>query len=336
MSHIRPHAIPVALVGTLLAASFLQAEPWKHITEADGLPIQMVQFMERHGEDVWVGTLDGLVMFRGGTPRKIVTGQAAWDVLPIGQDRYWIGAQQGALLMEGPKMTSSLKDYSVGSLEAFGDKAVWACAQQGDRILLMEHRDGVWKPVPRFKGRDVSGLFKTRGGVLWAVLEADGVVEADPAKEAAQWAHHLKGINVRSFCEDAEGRIWCGAWSKGVMVFEKGQWTRNLEREGAAVTTIKQDGDGHIWAATNANGLWQFDGAQWKSHLRGEGTINFLEVSANGRVFVSSQSVRSLRAWTGKAWDAVLEAPGMFRAVIDGPGGKLWAGNTISGLYVQP
>jgi hypothetical protein len=120
------------------------------------------------------------------------------------------------------------------------------------------------------------------------------------------------------------------------LVFEKEQWTRNLEKEGAAITTIKQDGSGHIWAATNANGLWEFDGTQWKSHLRDEGTVNFLEVTANGRVFVSSQSVRSLRVWTGKAWDAILDAPGMFRGVIEGPGGKLWAGNTISGLYVQP
>lgn len=331
-----PVRLPAALACCLLAAPILHAGTWKHITEADGLPVLMVQYMERHGDAVWVGTLDGLVRFRGGKPTKMIERQAAWHVLPIGQDRYWVGTQRGALMLDGQKTTPSLKGYSVGSLETFGDNAIWACAERAQAIALMEHRDGAWKPVPRFKRRNVSDLFKTRSGVVWALVEADGIVAADPTKAPKQWLHHLKGINVRAFCEDAQGRIWCGTWAKGIMVFKDGKWKRHLTKEEAAITTIRQDAKGHLWAATNANGLWQYDGAKWKNHLRDEGTINFLEVPADGRVYISSQSAPALRVWTGKAWDTVLDAPGMFRAVIAGPQGKLWAGNTLSGLYVQP
>ena len=109
-----------------------------------------------------------------------------------------------------------------------------------------------------------------------------------------------------------------------------------MEKEDAAVTTIREDARGHIWAATNANGLWQFDGDNWTNHLREEGTINVLEVPEDGRVYVSSQSVCELRVWTGEEWRTLLEAPAMFRAVINGPGGEIWAGNTLTGLYVQP
>jgi ligand-binding sensor domain-containing protein len=336
MTKPRPIRTAVLLAFCSLAAPLLRAEPWKHVTEVDGITMLMIQFIERHGDDVWVGALDGLAVFRGGKPRKMVTGQATWDVLPVGHDRYWVGTQLGAVLLEGEKATPSLKEYSVGSLETFGDKALWAAAGKAEKITLMEYREAAWKPVPRFKGRNVSGLFRTRSGALWVMLEADGIVAAAPAKDPGEWEHHLKGLNVKSFCEDAGGRIWCGAWAKGILVFEGGTWKRHLDKEEAAITAIKQDGKGHLWAATNASGLWQYDGAQWTNHLRAEGTINFLEVPADGRVYVSSQSAPALRFWTGKAWETVLEAPGMFRTVINGPGGKLWAGNTISGLYVQP
>jgi len=327
---------PSLLILSLLFTSFLRAEPWEHITEADGVPVMMVQYLERHGDEVWVGALDGLAVFRRGEPKKMISGQAVWDVLPIGKGRYWVGTQKGALLLEGGKATPSLEGFSVGSLETFGDRAIWACAERNQTIAVMEHRDGVWKPVPRLKGRSVSDLFKTGRGAVWALVEADGIVATDPAKEPKDWPHHLKGRNVRSFCEDSKGRIWCGTWAKGIMVFEDGTWDRHLRKEEAAITTIRQDRKGHIWAATNANGLWEFDGTKWKNHLRDEGTINFLEVPADGRVYISSQSTPALRAWTGRAWDTLLDIPGQFRAVIQAPKGKLWAGNTITGLYVQP
>ena len=337
MNHTRTKPIPLAnSLALCLLASILHAEPWKHITEADGVPVLMVQHLERHGKEIWVGTLDGLIVYRGGKPEKMVSGQAVWDVLPVDKDRYWVGTQNGALLLEGGKTTPSLEGYSVGSLEKLGDKAIWACAEKAQNITLMEYREGSWKRVTRLKGRNVSDLFRTRSGAVWTLVEADGIVAADPSEEPKKWPHHLGGRNVRSFCEDTKGRIWCGTWAKGIMAFEDGKWKRHLGKEEVAFTTIKQDGKGHIWAATNANGLWEFDGAKWKKHLREEGTINFLEVPADGHVYVSSQSAPALRTWTGKAWKTILDAPGQFRAVIHAPRGKLWAGNTIAGLYVQP
>ncbi|MDP6355384.1 MAG: two-component regulator propeller domain-containing protein [Planctomycetota bacterium] len=333
---------------TLILAPILQAEPWKHITEADGLPTMMVQFMERHGDDIWVGTLQGLAVFRGGRGFKVLAGKATWDIQPLGKGRYWVGTMRGLMLLGGDRkqpgtdsawkvgdLHPSFKGYSVGSLESLGEKSLLACAERRNAIALIQYKDGDWKAISRFKRRSVSDLFKTRRGKVWAIIESDGIVAADPAKDSKEWAHHLKGRSVRSFCEDKEGRIWCGTFSKGIMELTDGKWKRHLPREESAITTIKQDSKGHLWAATNANGLWQYDGGKWKNHLRDEGTINFLE-SAGGSVYISSQSAPPLRAWDGKKWQTILDIPGQFRAVVLGPGGKLWAGNTITGLYVQP
>jgi ligand-binding sensor domain-containing protein len=327
----------LGLAAGLLASADLQAAPWRHLTEVDGLPGQQVQFVERHGDAVWAGTLDGLVAFRRGQPATVVTGEAVWDIEPMQEGRYWIGTGSGILLLEGATTSRSLEGYSVGRLARFGADCCWAIADREDQTQLLEHCDGEWRPVPRFAKQQVTDMFPARDGMMvWVLLETDGLLAADPAAEPERWAHHLEGVRVPSFCEDTKGRIWCGTWGRGVMRLEGETWTHELEEEDAAVTTIKEDGRGHIWAATNANGLWEYDGERWTNHLREEGTINVLQVPSDGRVYVSSQSVCSLRVWTGEKWETLVEAPSVFRAVTVGPAGKLWAGNTLTGLYVQP
>jgi hypothetical protein len=46
--------------------------------------------------------------------------------------------------------------------------------------------------------------------------------------------------------------------------------------------------------------------------------------------------VCSLRRWSGKAWETVLDVPTMFIGVATDAKGKLWAGNILDGVYVEP
>ena len=68
----------------------------------------------------------------------------------------------------------------------------------------------------------------------------------------------------------------------------------------------------------------------------GNRSDHVVEESVGGNIYISSQSAPALRTWTGKKWQTILDIPGQFRAVVKGPAGKLWAGNTITGLYLQP
>jgi len=327
--------VVATLIGCALLSGGADGAEWKHITAAAGLPGARVQFVQRDGDAVWVGTLDGLAMFRGGKASTVVTGEAVWDMLPMGGKRYWLGTGNGILLLEGTKTARSLAGYSVGRLARFGEDGAWAVADRADRTELFEYVDGEWRPAEHFAREVVTDLFQTRDGKVWALLEANGLVAADPGVPPAQWQRHLEGINVASFCEDTRGRIWCGTWGRGIRAYDGEKWERVLKKEDATITTIREDGNGHIWAATNAHGLWEFDGTQWHNHLRKEGSINVLEAPGDGRIYVSSQSVCDLRVWTGKEWRTLLEAPAMFRDVVVGPGDRLWAGNTVTGLYVQ-
>ncbi len=312
------------------------AAPWARITKADGLPSDEVQFVRRDGDTVWVGSLGGLTAFRAGAPQTLIKGEAVWDLLPVGKGSYWVGTARGILRLDGTTSARRLTGYSVGRLAPFGAKTAWAVADREDRTELLEEADGKWHPAPHFPGKTVADLFVARNGTVWVVMEADGVVAADPTAPPAKWAAHLGGIKVTSFCEDKDGRIWCGTWGRGVMRYDGQAWQAMLEKEEAPITTLKQDGAGHLWAATNANGLWQYDGTKWTNHLRADGSINLLEVPADGRVYLSCQTVGDLRLWTGTAWATVVPAPAMFRALAAGPDGKLWAGHTLTGLYRQP
>lgn len=320
----------------VMAVNSLQAASWKHLTEDQGLPAMQIQFVKMQGAEVWAGTLKGLVVIRKGKPETVLAGEPVWDVLTGADGTLWIGTENGVVRQKKTGSERSLQGESIGRMVAFGTNAVWALCTKRDRSRLMEYSDGKWQPVKRFEKEKPRELYVTRTGVVWVLLEANGILAADPRQAPEQWTHHQTGVNMTAFFEDKQGRLWCGTWDRGVMVFEKGVWTRLLADEDAVVTAIRQDGKGQMWMATNAHGLWQYDGANWVNHLNQEGTINLLETTSDGKVFVSSQFECSLRQWTGSDWEKVVDVPTMFMAVVSDARGKIWAGNILDGIYVSP
>jgi ligand-binding sensor domain-containing protein len=300
------------------------------------LPGTEIQFLKSDGHSLWVGTLGGLAVLREGAAETIVKDEAVWDMETMPDGSAWVGTDKGILRLDGNTPARSLSGASVGRLVRFGHDSCWAIADRGDVSQLLELKDGKWTPAPYFIGKAVADLFPTGSGTVWVILDTNGIVAANPEQESDLWIHHLEGINIRAFHKDSRGRVWCGTWGRGIMVLEGGKWTRHMAGETAVFTAIEEDGNGHIWAATNANGLWQFNGERWINHLRDEGVINVLQAPGDGNVYISSQSNPALRVWTGAAWKTVADAPTMFRTVMLGPDGKLWAGNTLDGLYRQP
>ncbi len=320
----------------VMAANVLQAASWRHLTEDQGLPAREIQFIKMLGAEVWVGTLKGLTAFRKDKPETVLAGEPVWDVLTDADGYLWIGTEKGIIRQKGAASERSLQGESIGRIVAFGPHTVWALCKKSDQSRLMEYSDGKWRPVKRFEKEKPRELFVTRTGVVWVLLEANGMLAADPGQAPDQWKHHQMGVNMTAFCEDKQGQIWCGTWDRGIMVLEKGEWKRLLTEEDAVITAIRQDRKGQMWAATNAHGLWQYDGANWVNHLNEEGTINLLESTSDGRVFVSSQSECSLREWTGSGWNKVVDVPTMFIAVRVDAKGRIWAGNILDGVYVSP
>lgn len=330
----------LAAIVLLLATAATRAADWVHQTTKEGLPANEVQFLKQDDSgDLWIGTLGGLAVWRDNKLTIMLKGDEVWDLARIAPGRYLVGTGNGIVLLEGTKATRSLTGATVGSIQPFGDKGWWAVSKNRgtERNELVEYVDGKWQAVAAFAKQKVVDLYRAADGALWVALDGDGIVAVSPGAGADKEVHHLRGFNVTAFQQDAQQRIWCGTWGRGVMVLEKGEWKRMLENEKAVIFGVRADGKGGVWVATNAHGLWQYDGAKWTNHLEDEGPVNLLETTSDGKVWISTQTAGGLRFWDGKAWQSSgIDTPLPFRCLLEARDHHLWAGNVLDGVYHQP
>jgi ligand-binding sensor domain-containing protein len=329
------NALLAMVFACLWSVGALAAEPWRQLTTADGLPGEEIQFLrEDDAGAVWVGTLSGLGVWRDGKFTSVVARGEFWDLLPVGNGRYWAGTANGVLWLDGEKQTASLTGNTVAPILRVGEGKIWALSKNraSERNSLMEMTGGEWKPVSQFEKQQVVDLLQTKDGAVWVAVDGNGVFVVGPAGVT----HHLGGLNVTAMREDSRGRVWCGLWGKGVAVWEQGSWTRHLPKEKSVILSIREDSKGQIWVATNANGLWRFAEEKWTNDLAAEGSINLLETTSDGRVWISSQSVGGLRYWDGTKWQVSLDRPLPMRCLLETKTKQLWAGGILDGVYRKP
>ena len=310
---------------------------WTRMTTDDGLPGNDVQFLRQRPDGaIWIGTLSGLGLCRGGKCEILVKESKVWDVLPAGEGRYWVGTGQGVLLLGGKQDEPALKQYSVAPLIAVGDGKVWAIAKEaaGQGSMVVAFDGEKWAPVEALRGEDVEDMFRTGNGDVWVTVEGNGILQVSPGTPA-EAVRHLAGRNVTAFQEDGKGRVWCGTWGSGVYVRGDGQWTRHLAKQRAAVLDIDEDSGGGIWVATNANGLWRQEGDDWVNDLKAEGSVNLMEPTSDARVWISNQAKGGLRCWDGKRWHTALPGPLPMRCILETEGGDLWVGGVMDGVHIM-
>jgi len=328
----------IGLAAVVAALHARAADPWQHVTKPL-LPNDEIQ-MIKNGTDkgvVWIGTSGGLSRIEGGVIRLLKESKdlKVWDVTKRPEGGMWIGHGGGALLVDSNRTVRALNGYSVPSIQAVGSK-LWAIAkdESKDRNIVMEANGEEWAPVPSLKDRRVLDLVQDSKGAFWLVLDGDGVIEIDPKQGMKDFPQFLSRMNVTSILTDSQGRTWCGLMSGGVMVREKNQWKRQLDRENKEVLSLIEDGAGKIWAATSGNGVWVFDGTNWKGMLQSEGAINVIKMTSDKRVWVCGQKSGGLQYWNGAEWKASLETPCALRCLVELPGGVLMAGSVLDGVYV--
>jgi ligand-binding sensor domain-containing protein len=328
----------------LLLGSAFGGDSWKHITAETepGLAGNEIQFIKNGTKGrMWVGTLSGLSYAEKGKftaimdPKKPdkVLKLSAWAVLR-NDGVYWVGHGNGVAKITGDGVEHSLTGNTVAPL-FMHDGSLWALAKdRGSEIAaLYSLEDGQWKKVDDPAGRNIVDLYLC-GDTAWLVVDGDGVIQLPLGESLEKAPHHLRAKNVTYVMEDGKGRVWCGLWGSGLMVFEDGKWERHLGREDSAILRVVEDKDGRIWAATSANGLWRYDGQQWTNDLADEGSISLLSPTSDGRVWVSSQMVGGLRYWDGGKYVVSLASPLPIRCVSEDDKGNIWAGGVLDGVHI--
>ncbi len=356
----------LAVIGFACLGAGLARADWKNLSEQDNkaLPGDQIQFIKASGDVVWIGGMEGLTRYKDGTftavtetVEKKKRGEVetierpvrakAWDILGLGGDRWLLGHSGGVSLVHGTAFqTHELQGYTAAPVAKGRSGIIWTLAKKEENkkqiTNIMERgQDGAWTVVEYFKRdkdsdkkRIVEDLYVDAHGQFWVTISGNGVINADPTEKPENWEHYLKGYNVTTVGEDAQGRVWCGMWERGVAMLENGSMRRHLSGEDMVPLTIVGTNES-VWVATNDRGCFQKVGDEWKQHFADEGAVNLLEATRDGCVWISSQKKGGLKVWAGEEWKVALPGPFPIRAVTLANDGTLWAGGILDGLHIR-
>lgn len=347
-----------------IGAGFARAE-WKNLTEQENeaLPGDQIQLIKEIDGVVWIGGMEGLTRYKDGeftavteTVEKKKRGEVeeierpissqAWDVHKVGENSLLLGHSKGVTLLEGAAIKNhEMKGYTASPVVQGHNGVVWTLAKKEENKqqvtnIMQRGEGGKWTVIEYFKKdkdsdkkRIVEDLYADSSGQFWVTISGNGVINADPAKKPEKWEHYLKGYNVTTVGEDAQGRVWCGLWERGVAMLQNGSMRRHLSDEDMIPLTIVGTEES-VWVATNDRGCFQKVGDEWKQHFADEGAVNLLETTSDGRVWVSSQKKGGLKVWTGEEWKVALPGPSPIRAVTLTSDNTIWAGGILDGLHI--
>ena len=332
------------------------AEPWKPIAvaSAPNLLADEIQFVSpaRDGS-LFIGTLKGVARLRGESLEKVLDAVGdpkspqppkAWSIHEAADGTLLVGHERGVVRVKGADRKESLTSLQVAPIIEVKPGVIWAIGKQGaskdSGLYRLEGEE--WKRVPGSEAHRIEDMTLASDGHVWVIVEGNGVLEVDPAKEFSAAVHHLQGITVTTVHDlpGADGgsrRIWAGTWSRGVAAWDGKEWQRHLDKlKESSVLQIARDAAGHIWVATSASGAFHApaDLSQWKQELADDGSINLLVADASGNVWVSGQQTGGLRRYDGSQWVTSLDSPLPIQCLTQSPDGRLVAGGVLDGLHV--
>ena len=309
------------------------------------------------GEDVWVGTAQGLVRLHGGHETLYTTKQGLADniVLSLGRGRdgiIWAGTRNGFSRLRNGAFESygyrdGLSQNAVFAIREDREGSLWVATKNG----LNQFLDGAAARYSTNEGlpSDSMGpVFTDHNGVLWAGTLDAGLARFDGLRFRS--VPSLSAGKITTLAETGDGSLWAGT-DQGLKRLEGGrvQATYGMEQglPSPLVQTLFRDHTGNLWVGTRkgpavlANGRF--------SSVRGMGPELSAPISAigetrdgamlfaveHGSVFTlrDDGSLRRIEAALGP--DAPILMPSRFQdvnAIYTDADGVVWMGMQGAGL----
>ncbi|MFQ5618247.1 MAG: two-component regulator propeller domain-containing protein [Rhodospirillales bacterium] len=207
---------------------------WKTYFPMHGLADYWVYSFAFQGDDVWIGTWNGVNKFEPATQTFTTFREELVNIWVYGididaQGRIWFGTEGGVSMLDGERWTSWTHDDGLGASNL--------------RALPESPNTGLGTR----KRHDLSVFVGTR--------------------------ESYNPNYVFATKTDSLGRgVWFGTWGGGVSLFDGGEtWTTYTDADGLAgniVYSIAQEPGGILWFGTN-HGVSRFDGKTWTNFRHG-------------------------------------------------------------------
>jgi signal transduction histidine kinase/ligand-binding sensor domain-containing protein len=262
-------------VGTIRGIVHVHGGRTDVFSQSDGLSGDSTSgFFEDREGTIWVNTINGLDRFREfpvvtysvnqgfSNPSGAFLGArdgSIWFATSDGLSRLDHG--QIAMYRErgGPAMTggrtiagSGLPDHGLASLFEDSRGRIWVSSFTG--VGYLENDRYVSTTVP---GGVVLGFTEDREGNLWIANQELGLFRLSPDNKVEQtpWVAFGQKNPASSLASDpAQGGLWLGLFSSGLVYFRDGQvrasYSTSQGLGKGAVTDLRFDRQGALWAAT--------------------------------------------------------------------------------------
>jgi diguanylate cyclase (GGDEF)-like protein len=214
----------------------------------------------------------------------------------------------------------------------------------GDGLLIQE--DGHWNHVDRSSGLrgPVYAILQDREGSIWLGLSGHGLARwlGYPEWEHFNSDNGLGSDLVYEVLPVAGGAVWAGTDSGLFLGRDAGagwSWIRQTALGDIPIHSIRPDPQGRFWLGTEARGAARFDPrtgkVEWFGKSRGLTAESpyTLMLDQEDRVWAASLSGLFVADLKTLQFHSVNEVPAaLCFAVVEAPGGEIWAGST-RGLF---
>jgi ligand-binding sensor domain-containing protein len=273
---------------------------WKHFTVKDGLPNDHIFAVKAHGNDVWVGTEDGLALIdkakgkvvrvwkeKDGLPWKVVT---AIDVDDKTGD-VWLGLFGGGLARYSGERFDHFHQLNSGLI----NDVVYGVA--------VEHQN-IWAATTAGCSR-----LDTKKGEWTAFTEKNAPME------------EIWNYNVSY---DGKEKVYLAVWGSGVLMYDlqkakegKSPWEEYLDPDGEMeIDLYRDDGINHVivtsavaaddvlWVSSYFGGS-RYDGRHWRGYAQQE--VGLPSDFLNN---VKARSSQEAYYCSDKGLGAIMDGPG--------------------------
>ncbi len=232
----------------------------------NGHPITVL--LEDHRGALWIGTADGGLIcwyddrFSKFTTREGLPANSISALTEDGSGRLWIGTDCGLAVCENGRVSTlppaqAFKGLPISALCRDRKETVWMGVKgAGVFHFSNDHFVELTDDSVADSLKDTHCLLIDRANRVWLGAGEDFVL----CQENGKWHRyrippHQAKSSVTALTEEADGTVWAGSLSGGLLQFKDGKFAALPAGTGLAgnlIQSILTDREGHLWIGTEA------------------------------------------------------------------------------------
>ncbi len=265
---------------TQVGAARFDGYDFEYFDSYNGLPDDYVNclMVDKEGK-IWMGTESGIAVYNGMgfsyyTKDDGLINNHIDALTEDLEGNIWVTTAYGLSVVTkdgiiSHSQDSALVDNSITDLFIDSQGRVHVATFPG--LTLFESPDSF---SIHYEDQIIRDIIETGSNEIWYATQENGIiVVSDGPEKFLTEQEGLTDSTVFSLLEDHKGRIWCGTFKEGLLLFEEGRFRKVFieNSEDLYVAEIIEDRGHRIWFRTFEEGIW----------LNSEGAFRHIDVSNN-------------------------------------------------------